>query len=537
MAANRYAEMVRWMAWPRIKNSRSSAQPGTHPHDDVQATVTPAPDAEPPPGSGQNIGIGGTRHAVAYEGRPSASGPADSGVRVGRRLRPIRYAHAGNAEPAALTEPVERVGAPQSVTPRTTTLPTAPPPTGAPNVQFAPPAGEQPPTAAPSTVSAVGMPFTGTVLPHESAEDEPEDYDGTAGLVYEASEADDSEFADDEADEPVRNEGLEIFGGVATTEVPDDDAPTRSFERTPTQPARPEPDPVRVIPVGAAWNQPITSPPVASSEPPERRQGPFGRIRGIRPAGGPPADEGEPRVSVRDLPPDVQLRFIRDRVIIVLAVGVLTFILWRSWPISATLMIIVCVLDIIRRSRSAALYVNGGQHPGARKATSKQLRKMRREGYFTLEARPIPDSREVIDHLVIGPTGVYAIDSEKWDPKLPIRTWNGKKLYHGPESQKDRLEHAAWEASQASEILSGALGTEIAVRPALAIYGPRIPWDMATIRNVDVFTGSALGKYLKARRRKEGVTRLTREEVRSIYDTATRLLPDVSAEDAYTRVG
>jgi hypothetical protein len=138
---------------------------------------------------------------------------------------------------------------------------------------------------------------------------------------------------------------------------------------------------------------------------------------------------------------------------------------------------------------------------------------------------------------VIGPTGVYAIDSEKWDPKLPIRTWNGKKLYHGPESQKDRLEHAVWEASQASEILSGALGTEIAVRPALAIYGPRIPWDMATIRSVDVFTGSALSKYLKARRRKEGVTRLTREEVRTIYDTATRLLPDVSAEDAYTRVG
>jgi hypothetical protein len=527
MAANRYAEMVRWMAWPRIKNSRSSAQPGTHPHDDVQATVTPAPDAEPPPGSGQNIGIGGTRHAVAYEGPPSASGPAGSGPRVGRRLRPIRYAHAGNAEPAAPTEPVERVSAPPSVTPRTTTLPTAPPPTGAPNSAFAPPADEPPPTAAP----AAG------IAPPVFDQDEPEDYDGTAGLVYEAPEEDDSEFPADEPDESVRNEGLEIFGGVATTEVPDDDVPTRSFEHTPTQPARPEPDPVRVIPVGAAWNQTITSPAVASSEPQERRQSPFRRIRGIRTPDGPPADEGEPRVSVRDLPPDVQLRFIRDRVIIVLAVGVLSFILLRSWPVSATLMIIVCILDIIRRSRSAALFVNGGQHPGARKATSKQLRKMRREGYFTLDARPIPDSREVIDHLVIGPTGVYAIDSEKWDPKLPIRTWNGKKLYHGPESQKDRLEHAVWEASQASEILSGALGTEITVRPALAIYGPRIPWDMATIRNVDVFTGSALGKYLKARRRKEGVTRLTREEVRTIYDTATRLLPDVSAEGAYSRVG
>jgi hypothetical protein len=199
-------------------------------------------------------------------------------------------------------------------------------------------------------------------------------------------------------------------------------------------------------------------------------------------------------------------------------------------------MIIALVLDMVRRQRSAALYVNGGAHPGARRATTKQLRKMRRDGYFTLDARPIPDSREVIDHLVIGPTGVYAIDSEKWNPKLPIRTWNGKKLYHGPESQKDRLEHAAWEASQASEILSDALGFEVKVRPALAIYGPKIPWDMTTIRNIDVFTGPALGKYLKARRRNRGdVPRLTREEVRTIYDAATRVLPEVSG--AYSPVG
>ena len=152
---------------------------------------------------------------------------------------------------------------------------------------------------------------------------------------------------------------------------------------------------------------------------------------------------------------------------------------------------------------------------------------------------PSPNSREFIDHLVVGPTGVYAIDSEKWDPKLPIRTWNGKKLYHGPESQKDRLEHAVWEAAQASEILSGALGTEIVVRPALAIYGPKIPWDIATIRNVDVFTGPALRKYLKRRgRMKDGVVRLTREEVRTIYDTASRMLPDVSASSrTYTPVG
>src|SRR5580692_60931 len=122
-AANRYAEMVRWMAWPRNKISRSSAQPGTHPHNGVQATVTPAPDAEPAPGSGHNTGVGGTTHAVAFSpsgspGSPSGSlgrnEPAPDRSRIGRRLRPIRYAHGPAEEPA----------------PAPATPPSAVPPTG-----------------------------------------------------------------------------------------------------------------------------------------------------------------------------------------------------------------------------------------------------------------------------------------------------------------------------------------------------------------------------------------------------------------------
>jgi hypothetical protein len=377
-------------------------------------------------------------------------------------------------------------------------------------------------------------------------DDGPEDDDDTADLVYEAprpGHADsDVPVPSDEPAEPVSNEGLGIFGDVATTEVLDDGTPTRDFQRPsrreqsaePPSPA--EPPPTRVIPIGAAWNQPIASRTVANDEADERKPNPFGRMRELMSGGGQPPDDEAPRVSVRDLPPDVQLRFWRLRATIMVVVGVAFAILTRSWEVALTLAILAGIIDTIYRSRNAALYVNGARFPGARKATSKQLRKLRREGYFSLDARPIPDSREFIDHLVVGPTGVYAIDSEKWNPRLPIRTWNGKKLYHGPESQKDRLDHAAWEATQASEILSGALGTEISVRPALAIYGPKIPWDIATIRNVDVFTGAALRKYLKRRSRmKEGVTRLTREEVRTIYETASRMLPDVA--QTHTPVG
>jgi hypothetical protein len=303
-----------------------------------------------------------------------------------------------------------------------------------------------------------------------------------------------------------------------------------------------------VAPVGATWNQTIAQPPVPSGAAEESKPPTLGRVLG-RIRGGGPADRGggpgeEQRVSVRDLPPDVQIGFWRTRAIIMVVVGAVIAALTRNWEIAVTLAILAGIVDTVRRSRNPNLhlYLNGAKHPGAHKQTRGQLNKMRREGYFTLDARAIPNSQEVIDHLVVGPTGVYAIDSEKWDARLPIRTMNGRRLYLGPESQKDRLEHAVWEASQASEILSAALGYDVIVRPALAIYGPKVPWDVATIRNVDVFTGTALGKYLKQRYRKrsqpgEGVPSLTREEVRTIYDTAVRMLPGVAPSRTSTPVG
>jgi hypothetical protein len=343
---------------------------------------------------------------------------------------------------------------------------------------------------------------------------------------------------------------------VKTVEVPDDDSdqppPERHqrYQLRRTQPPAMDPPvpapasgpvgPGRAAAAGAMWNQPAASSPTAS-EPAAAEEGKprsFAATRGwLRGGGGDPGWDNEPRVSVRDLPPDVQVRFWRIRLTIMVVVGGVFGILSKNWELGLTLAILVGIIDTVYRSRNAHNYKNGS-HPGARKRTRKQLNKMRREGYFALDARAIPGSREMIDHLVVGPTGVYAIDSEMWDKKLPIRTLNGKRLYLGPESQKERLDHAAWEATSASELLSATLGYQVPVRPALAIFGPKVPWDIATIRDVDVFTGASLRKYLKRQgRRKDGVVPLTREQVRTIFDTASRVLPDVSPSRAYSPVG
>ena len=132
------------------------------------------------------------------------------------------------------------------------------------------------------------------------------------------------------------------------------------------------------------------------------------------------------------------------------------------------------------------------------------------------------------DSLVIGPAGVFAIDSEGWDKRLIVRTKSGKQLYHGPFSKKDRLEHARWEAQRAADLLSGETGWQVAVRPAMAVYGPKVPWDVATIRDVDVFSGPRLRKYLRRRARNGDVMLLTDEEIDRIFTAANKAFPHLS---------
>jgi hypothetical protein len=261
-----------------------------------------------------------------------------------------------------------------------------------------------------------------------------------------------------------RDDGIAILEGVVTTEVPpDDEPPTADLD---------VPQPV--------WNQQVSGPrPV--------RAAPTGSAAaGERTSSGelpvsvtPPAwDSGPRRRTVRDLPPDVRLRMWRFRAIVVIVVGVV-FTIVANWQVGLSLAILAGVIDTVYRSRTAADIEAGGSEAAARRRTKRQLARMRRAGYLALNARPIPNSREVIDHLVVGPTGVYAIDSERWHKRVPIRTYNGKQLWHGPENKKARLEHANWEAQQASERLSTAVGFDVPVRAAMAIYGPKIPWDIA----------------------------------------------------------
>jgi hypothetical protein len=240
-----------------------------------------------------------------------------------------------------------------------------------------------------------------------------------------------------------------------------------------------------------------------------------------------PTGIGQRRGDLAHLSANPRMRMWQRRIIIAIIVGVLFAIVF-SWRLGLTLAIIAAITDTVYQSRRGVPGPRGVKMTRVQRRTRRQLAKLRRAGYRAINGNLIPHSQEQIDHLVVGPAGVFAIDSEAWDKRLPVRTMNARQLYHGPFSMKERLEHARWESERAAELLSAAAESPVTVRPAMAVYGPKIRWDVVTIRDVDVFSGPRLRKYLRRRARENGTRRLPLAEVERIYKAANQAFPHLN---------
>jgi len=224
--------------------------------------------------------------------------------------------------------------------------------------------------------------------------------------------------------------------------------------------------------------------------------------------------------SVAQLSMNPRKRAWQRRVIVAVIAGLLFGFLLHDWRWGLTFAVLAAIVDAVIRSRTVFKGPAGVRLTKAQKHTARQLSSLERKGYLAMHILPIPDSEEQIDHLVIGPAGVFAIDSEDLDKRMPVRTSNHRQLWHGPRSMKDRLEHAHWEADQAAALLSAEAGTPVSVRAAMAVYGPKIPWDVAEIRDVDVFSGDRLRIYLRRRARRRDAHPLTASEIERIDKAA-----------------
>ena len=319
------------------------------------------------------------------------------------------------------------------------------------------------------------------------------------------------ETAEETADEAAGTEATGLEPAAAEPESTDlplwdwSPPPERAVRATPAATPAAEPAADRADPPKPEWKPVVT--PVEEAD--ELRSG-----------------TGQRRGNLTYLSANPRMRIWQLRAVVAVVILV-AFSILVSWQLGLTLAVIAIIADTIYRARKG--YPGKIRLTAAQRRTRRQLTKLGRAGYRAMHARPIPESQDQIDHLVVGPACVFAIDSEDWDKRLAVRTKKGTQLWHGPFSKKDRLQHAQWEAQRAADLLTGATGKPVSVRAAMAVYGPRIPWDVATIREVDVFSGPRLRKYLRLRARNGEVRPLTDEEIERIFKAANEAFPHFSA--------
>jgi hypothetical protein len=103
--------------------------------------------------------------------------------------------------------------------------------------------------------------------------------------------------------------------------------------------------------------------------------------------------------------------------------------------------------------------------------TARLLAPLERRGYQVFHDLAVPGSAANVDHLVVGPTGVYVIDSKRYGGRL--RYYAGH-LWHGGRTLERTLTTLVWEATQVAETLG--FGPDLRVYPVLCIHLARLSW-------------------------------------------------------------
>jgi hypothetical protein len=219
--------------------------------------------------------------------------------------------------------------------------------------------------------------------------------------------------------------------------------------------------------------------------------------------------------------PRLRVWVTRAVVALVLLIG---FTIGLNWRIGLTVAVIYIAADAILRSKTTAVVPAGVRVTSAQRFTRRRLRVLQASGYLALHARRIPGTKHIIDHVVVGPAGVFTIDSQRLDRRLPLRAVGGM-LYHGRESMEGRFDHAMHEAKHAAKLIAAELGLRVRVRPVMVLYGPSISWMIMKVKGVDVFDGSRVGMYLRRETKAVGKHRLSTSQIAMVLAAAARALP------------
>jgi hypothetical protein len=130
-----------------------------------------------------------------------------------------------------------------------------------------------------------------------------------------------------------------------------------------------------------------------------------------------------------------------------------------------------------RPSQEASAWRHGA---AGERSTARLLAPLERHGWAVLHDLAVPGSRANLDHLVIGPGGVFAIDSKQYRGRLQLDAVG--KLWHGRYPLTLVLRAASWEAARPPRLCPTRAWRWCQSWPSTAPRSPGARWSPAACR-------------------------------------------------------
>jgi hypothetical protein len=124
--------------------------------------------------------------------------------------------------------------------------------------------------------------------------------------------------------------------------------------------------------------------------------------------------------------------------------------------------------------------------------TARLLAALERHGWAVLHDLALPGSRATLDHLAIGPGGVFVIDSKHYRGRLQLDP--SGRLWHGRYPLAPALRAISFEADQAALVLTDPA---VVVVPVMAVHGAQVPWGKMVVNGVPVVAARRLPSMLR----------------------------------------
>jgi hypothetical protein len=124
---------------------------------------------------------------------------------------------------------------------------------------------------------------------------------------------------------------------------------------------------------------------------------------------------------------------------------------------------------------------------------ARLLAPLEAHGWTVLHDLRVPRSTANIDHLVIGPPGVFVIDAKHYRGPLYVSYDGG--LWHGRYPLAAALSATRWEADKVHATLGAP---DVDVVPIVAVVGAAVPFGQVSIHGIPVVAAGSLPGMLRA---------------------------------------